>query len=190
MHIFRGAGYVTGTPIREVADDFGSSDQTSFIAAGVPAVQLFSGVHQDYHRPSDTLDKIDLAGLVNTAKVLKETVVYLADRPEALHATLNGQQQSAAVTTGGPGRRVSLGTVPDFAYSGNGVRITGVQADTPAAAAGLRKEDIILAVNGEAVSNLRDYAQALRALSPGDEIRIRFRRDGREQTVSTRVVER
>jgi S1-C subfamily serine protease len=190
VHIFRGAGYVSGVPIRDVADDFGSSDQTSFIEVGVPAVQLFSGVHQDYHRPGDSADKIDLPGLVKTAKVLKETVDYLAERPEALHATLDGQQQLSTATASGQARRVSLGTVPDYAYSGDGVRITDVQAETPAAQAGLRQEDIIVAVNDQPVHNLRDYAQALRALSPGDEIRIRFRRDGNEQTVTTRVVQR
>ena len=190
VHIFRGAGYVTGVPVRDVADDFGSSDQTSFIEAGVPAVQLFSGVHQDYHRPGDTADKIDLPGLVKTAKVLKETVDYLAERPQALQVTVDGRQQPSAAAGSGQARRVSLGTVPDYAYSGEGVRITAVQADTPAARAGLRKEDIIIAVNDAAVNDLRDYAQALRGLSPGDEIRIRFRRDGDEQTVSARVVER
>jgi hypothetical protein len=191
VHIFRGAGYVTGVPIQDVADDIGSSDQTSFIEAGVPAVQLFSGVHDDYHRPGDTADKIDPTGLVKTAKVLKEAVDYLAERPEALSTTLDGQQQIAATGVGDQqARRASLGTVPDYAYSGDGVRITGVQADTPAAQAGLREEDIIVSVNEEPIRNLRDYAQALRALNPGDEIRIRFRRDGGEQTVTTRVTER
>jgi hypothetical protein len=188
VHIFRGAGYVSGVSIRAVADDFGSSDQTSFIEAGVPAVQLFSGVHLDYHRPGDTTDKIDLPGLLKTAKVLKETVDYLAERPEALHTTLDGEQAISAPATGGQARRVSLGTVPDYAYSGDGVRISEVQADTPAAQAGLRKEDIIVAVNDEPVHDLRDYAQALRELSPGDEIRIRFRRNGNEQTVTTHVI--
>jgi Zn-dependent M28 family amino/carboxypeptidase len=190
VHIFRGAGYVSGVAIRDVADDFGSSDQTSFIEAGVPAVQLFSGVHENYHRPGDTADKIDLPGLLKTAKVLKEAVDYLAERPEALHATLGNQQQASSAAVSRPARRVSLGTVPDYAYDGDGVRITGVQADTPAAQAGLREEDIIVAVNDQPVHNLRDYAQVLRGLSPGDEIRVRFRRAGNEQTVTTRVTDR
>jgi len=191
VHIFRGAGYVTGVPIQAVADDIGSSDQTSFIEAGVPAVQLFSGVHEDYHRPGDTADKIDPTSLVKTAKVLKEAVDYLAERPEALNTTLQGQQRIAASSAGNEhARRASLGTVPDYTYSGDGVRIDGVQADTPAAQAGLREEDIIVSVNDAPIRNLRDYAQALRSLNPGDEIRIRFRRDGGEQTVTTRVTER
>jgi hypothetical protein len=190
VHILRGAGYVSGVPIRDVADDFGSSDQTSFIEAGVPAVQLFSGVHEDYHRPGDTTDKIDLPGLVKTAKVLKETVDYLAERPEALHSTLGGEQTTDAPALSGQARRVSLGTVPDYGYQGDGVRISGVQADTPAAQAGLRQEDIIVAVNEVPVHNLRDYAQALQRLSPGDAIRIHFLRHGNEQTVTTHVTER
>ncbi|MEN8763496.1 MAG: M20/M25/M40 family metallo-hydrolase [Thiogranum sp.] len=190
VHILRGAGYVSGVPIRDVADDFGSSDQTSFIEAGVPAVQLFSGVHQDYHRPGDRADKIDARGLVKTAKVLKETVDYLAERPQALHTTLEGGQPTGTPALSGQARRVSLGTVPDYTYQGDGVRITDVQAGTPAAQADLRAEDIIVAVNDAPVHNLRDYAQALQELSPGDEIRIRFLRNGNEQTVTTRVVDR
>jgi hypothetical protein len=190
VHIFRGAGYVTGVPINSVADDFGSSDQTSFIQAGVPAVQLFGGVHEDIHRPGDSLGKIDTAGLVKVARVLQEAVSYLAERPEALHSRLGGAQRPLAAPAVQPNRRVSLGTVPDFAYSGEGVRLDDVRADTPAAQAGLRKGDIITAVNGAPVSDLRQFADALLKLKPGDEIRVRFRRDALEQTVTTRVVER
>ena len=107
---------------------------------------------------------IDLPGLLKTAKVLKEAVDYLAERPQALHATLEGQQQVSSAAVSGTARRVSLGTVPDYAYDGDGVRITAVQDDTPAAQAGLRAEDIIVAVNDQPVHGLRDYAQVLRGL--------------------------
>jgi hypothetical protein len=190
VHILRGAGYVTGVPIKPVADDMGSSDQTSFIEAGVPAVQLFSGVHEDFHRPGDTADKIDVAGLVKTARVLQETVEYLAGRPEALHSTIGGRQQIAAPPAGEGQRRVSLGTVPEYAFSGEGVQIAAVRAGTPAAQAGLRPGDVIIAVNKTPVHNLREYAQALKALNPGDEVLIGYRRNGTEHRVRTHVVVR
>ncbi|MGD2055908.1 MAG: M20/M25/M40 family metallo-hydrolase [Gammaproteobacteria bacterium] len=185
--ILHGAGYVTGVPLTEVADDIGSSDQTSFIAAGVPAVQLFSGVHADYHRPGDTADKIDAAGLVKTARVAREMVDYLAERPEPLTATTGGTAPTAAAAGSERQRRISLGTVPDYAWRGDGVRLEGVRAGTPAAQAGLQAGDIITRLNGRAVTGLQDYSRILRELNPGAEVSIRLRRDGREQQLGARV---
>jgi Iap family predicted aminopeptidase len=188
VHIFRGAGYVTGVPLQPVADDFGSSDQTSFIEAGIPAVQFFSGNHADMHRPGDTPDKIDSVGLIKVAKVLQEAVQYLAERKEPLRSTLNGGDGSTGIVPAA--RRTSFGTVPDFTWSGDGVRLDDVRSGTPAALAGLRKGDIISAVNDTPVRDMRDYGQALRVLNPGDTITVRFQRDGTEQTITTRVTER
>jgi Iap family predicted aminopeptidase len=188
VHIFRGAGYVSGVTVKAVADDFGSSDQTVFIEAGVPAVQFFSGNHEDFHRPGDTLDKLDYDGLTRVARVLNETVRYLGERPEPLNSSLRVTPKSK--TTQSSSRRISFGTVPDFTYTGDGVRLDDVRAGTPAALAGLRKGDIIVAVNESPVKGMRAYSDALKKLNPGDEIRVRFLRDGVGETLSTRVNER
>jgi aminopeptidase N len=189
VHIFHGASYVTGVAVKAVADDFGSSDQTAFIEAGIPAVQFFSGNHEDVHRPADTPEKVDHDGLVRVARVLNETVRYLGERPEPLHSTLGGARSSIPATQSAS-RRVSFGTVPDFTYSGTGVRLDDVRADTPAERAGLRKGDIIIAVNAAPVDDLRAYSEALKTLDPGDEIRVSFLRDGVEKTLHTQVTER
>jgi aminopeptidase N len=190
VHILRGAGYVTGMPVTSVADDIGSSDQTSFIAAGVPAIQLFAGVHEDYHRPGDKPDRIDAAGLVKTAQLMKEITVYLAGRPEALQSSLGKQQQILAVPSAQAKRRVSLGIVPEYAASPDGVQIADVHAESPAAQAGLRPGDIIQAVNATAVHNLREYTQALTELQPGDTVELVFWRSNREHRATTRVIAR
>jgi hypothetical protein len=189
VHIFRGAGYVTGVNVKTVNDDFGSSDQTAFIEAGVPAVQFFAGQHEDFHRPGDTPDKIDYPGLVKVAKVLNETVRYLSERSEALQSTLSETPSTARI---GPTvtRRVSFGTVPDFTYNGEGVRLDDVRTGTPAERAGLRTGDIIIAVNAEPVNGMRAYSGALKKLAPGDEIRVRYLRNGIERTLTARVTER
>jgi hypothetical protein len=190
-HIFRGAGFVTGVPVKAITDDFGSSDQASFIEAGVPAVQLFAGPHPDVHRPTDTTDQIDTAGLVRTAAVLKEAVEYLASRAEPLTSTL---APTGEVTRqhgpASPRRRVVLGTVPDFAYTGKGMRLSGVSPGTPAAEVGLQEGDVIVQLNDASISNLRDVSDVLRALQAGDKVTIRIVRDGSERVVSTTVVER
>ena len=189
VHIFRGAGYVTGVPLRSVTDDFGSSDQTSFLEAGVPAVQCFGGTHEDIHRPGDMPDRIDHDGLVSVAKVLYEATEYLAARPDPLGSMLAGSRKTTAAGTLSK-RRVSLGTVPDFTWSGDGVRLDDVRPGTPAERAGLKEGDIILRVNGSPVGDMRQYAGALKQLSPGDEIRVDFSRGGTEQHIITHVTER
>jgi aminopeptidase N len=188
-HIFRGAGYVTGVPVKTVADDFGSGDQTAFIEAGIPAVQFFSGTHEDFHRPGDTPEKLDYDGLTRVAEVLNETVRYLGERPEPLNSTLGGPR-SHAPPARTSSRRASFGTVPDFTYSGNGVQVDDIRAGTPAERAGLRKGDIIIAVNEITVTDMHSYSEALKTLDPGDEIRVRFLRSGVEMTLQTQVTER
>ncbi len=188
VHIFRGAGYVTGVPVKSVADDYGSSDQTSFLDHGVPAVQFFSGANADFHRPSDTADKIDAAGLVKVAAVVKEAVEYLASRPDALHANLGGRPE--VETKGRAGRRVLLGTVPDFAFAGPGVRLTGVTIDTPAEKVGLKSGDIIVGIDETMIHDLSGYSDSLKKLNVGDRVVIRFVRDGIERTVAVTMAAR
>ncbi len=191
VHIFRGAGFVTGVPVKSVSRELDSSDQASFAAAGVPAVQLFSGPHQDYHRPGDTADKVDAAGLAKVAAVLDEAVAYLAARPEPL-SVAGGAADSAKQTAPAESspRRVSLGTVPDFGHEGEGVRIEGVVEASPAERAGLREGDVIIGIGRRAIDNLQGYADALRALTPGERITVRFVRDGETQSVAADVVAR
>jgi len=190
VHILRGAGYVSGVQVKPVDDDIGSSDQTSFIEAGIPAVQLFAGAHPDFHRPGDTVDRIDAGGLIKTAQVLKEITTYLAGRPEALNATTGKAQHILATPAAQGKRRVSLGIVPDYAAGGDGVRIAEVRAGTPAAQAGLRPGDIIAALNDTPVQNLRDYTRVLQELVAGDAVDIRYTRDAIEHRATALVMQR
>jgi S1-C subfamily serine protease len=175
VHIFRGAGFVTGVPIETVANDVGGSDQVSFVDVGVPAVQLFTGPHADYHRPGDTTDKVDLDGLVRVAEVTREVVEYLAGRPEELTSSVHGIADSGSQAPG-RGRRVSLGTVPDFAFPGPGVRLDGVVSGSPAEEVGLQAGDVLLAAGGEELRRLADLAQVLKRVEPGQTLALRFRR--------------
>jgi hypothetical protein len=188
VHIFRGAGYVTGISVQPVADDLGSSDHSRFLEQGIPAVQFFSGTHADYHAPGDTADKIDTAGLVKVASVVKETVEYLATRPESLTVTLHNAEPP--VPANPSGRRALLGTVPDFAFAGTGVRLSGVTPATAAQQAGLKAGDIIVGLNDAAVDDLREYSKLLKSLQPGDTVNIRFLRDGNEQSVTATLTAR
>jgi len=188
VHIFRGAGFVTGADIETVSQELDSSDQKSFQEKGVPAVQLFSGPHADYHRVTDTVDKIDADGLVKVASVAKEAVEYLAGRSEPL--TGAGKATAGAQTSTKKERKVSLGTIPDFAYQGTGFRLSGVMPASPAEAAGMQEGDVITKINTAPVSGLKDFSDILKTLKPGDRVSILFLREGKERKVEAVVKER
>ncbi|UCG21851.1 MAG: M20/M25/M40 family metallo-hydrolase, partial [Deltaproteobacteria bacterium] len=187
-HIFRGAGFVTGVQVELVSEDLDASDQKSFHESGIPAVQLFSGPNLDYHRPTDTADKIDPAGLLKVASVSREVIEYLADRKEPMTNTLKPGKKS--VLPPQRGRKVSFGIVPDFAYSGEGCRISGLVPGSPAESSGLREGDVIVSMDSREVRNLRDLSTILKSLEPGDRIPITFLRQGNKMTVEAEVVER
>ena len=188
LHIFRGIGFVTGLKVKGVAKEFGSSDQRSYLDIGVPAVQLFATIHEDFHRPGDTVDKVDAAGLVKVATVLKETVEYLSARPEPLNASLAGASTNPPEVR--QGRKVSLGTVPDFSFAGPGVKLTGVVPDSPVEKAGLAAGDVIISVNQQPVADLRDFAQQLRTMIAGQSVSLTYVRQGKEQQVQLKLLAR
>ncbi|SFK26652.1 PDZ domain-containing protein [Nitrosomonas aestuarii] len=182
VHVFRGAGFVTGIPVNAVQDDFGSSDQAAFIEAGIPAVQFFASAHEDYHAPGDTIDKIDAAGLVKVAAILKEAAEYLASRKEPLTVTLQSGSAQAVSTQPGSNqknrRRARLGTVPDFAYRGAGVRVDSVIPDSAAQHAQLETGDILLRLAGKPISDLASYSDVLKTLEGKQKVELHYQRAG------------
>jgi hypothetical protein len=188
VHIFRGAGFVTGVNVQTISEELDASDQISFQEAGIPAVQLFSGPHLDYHRPSDTADKIDRDGLVKVASVAKEAITYLASREATLTGPVAPGAASGPATQNGK-RKVSLGTIPDFSYTGKGCRLSGVVPGSPAERSGLQEGDVIVRLGTFDVNNLKDLSNALKSLNPGDNISITFLRQGMEMSADAAVVD-
>ncbi len=199
QHIFRGASFVTGVESRNIPEAMQASDQVSFVQKGVPAVQIFTGAHADYHRPSDTADKVDGPGLVKVATFVREGVVYLAERAEPLTNTIApaaGAAATAPQPAGRPagaqpaGRRVSFGTVPDFAFPGPGVRVSGLVAGSPAEKAGIREGDVIRTLDGKPVANLQGFSALLGSFSPGQAVKTTVLREGKEVDVTVTLTER
>jgi hypothetical protein len=158
---------------------FGASDQQSFYAAKIPVLFFFTGVHADYHRPSDTPDKINYPGeakvLAFVAGCLRRLDAYDA-RPEYCEV---------AAPTGGTARfRVWFGSIPDYSVEVVGVKIAGVRAESPAQKAGLRAGDVVVKFGGHTVRNVQDYTVALSAFRPGDVVEVVVLRDGSELALS------
>ncbi|MGE5344174.1 MAG: M20/M25/M40 family metallo-hydrolase [Candidatus Omnitrophota bacterium] len=187
--IFMGVGYTTGIQTELVKQELDSGDHVSFIQKGIPGIQLTSGPNADYHRPSDTADKIDANGLVQVAAVTREVILYLCERAEPLTHTINGEStpkpaESTAV------RKVGTGMMPDFSYEGKGFRVGMVSPGSPAEKAGLQKGDVIIKIANTEIANVREYSDVLKTLKPGDTVPFVYKRDEKELTVSITLVAR
>jgi hypothetical protein len=195
QHIFRGASYVTGVESKNVPGGAEGSDQWSFIDQGIPAVQIFTQAHEDYHRPGDTLDEIDGPGLVRVATLVKEAVVYLGEREEPLSVKIAKQESSDSTagpgpSGGGSGRRVRFGTVPDFGFPGPGVLVEEVSEGSPAAAAGVQPGDVLVRIDDQEIADLRGYSEVLKSLEPGQTVVATLIRADSEVNLEVTVEER
>lgn len=154
---------------------WGPSDQTSFYAADIPVLHLFTNTHDDYHRPSDDWQRIDAAGIEKIAQLVAGIVQGMT-APTTL--TLVRTQRPAAPAAGGYG--AYLGTVPDFAPVERGVRLGGVTGGSPADRAGLRKGDVLIRLGRYDIDDLEDFTEALRNHRPGDTVDVVVIRGGQE----------
>lgn len=189
--IFMGTDYTTGVLSEIVQGDLDASDQFAFIEKGIPAIQLFTGATEDYHRPSDTWDKIDGQGLVKVATVTREVLEYLADRDTPLEYTGSapkheGETEPVEKTN----RKVSTGSIPDFSYTGNGVMIGSVIEGSAGEQAGLQKNDVITALNGVSVSNLKEYSEELKKYQPGNVVKMTIDRNSEKIEIPVKLGER
>jgi aminopeptidase YwaD len=175
--------------ISAVGDGFGPSDHSSFHAKGIPVLHFFTDLHDDYHRATDDVERIDAAGTARVVAVAERVVREVADRPAKLTPV---RSAAPAPTAGGrTGSDVYLGSIPDMSASEvPGLRLSGVRAGSPADAAGLRVGDIIVELGGRAVKDLYGYSDALYAHRPGDRVEIAYLRDGRRQTTSVTLGKR
>jgi len=141
----------------------------------------------------NTFDKIDADGLVKVATVTKEVLQYLAEREDPLEFTgkvLKEETQTKIEQTEQKVRRVSSGTMPDFEYTGEGVKIGAVLPDSPAEKSGLLKGDIIVKFEATPIKSLTDFSNALKSKQPGDVVIIEYIREGEHRTTQLTLVER
>ena len=158
---------------------FGPSDHSSFYARKIPVLHLFTGSHTDYHRPTDTADKINYDGMVRITRLVADIVRDLATAPERPAYIEVASKQFA----GGGGDRPYFGSIPDFGKPGKGYAITGATKDSPAAKGGLKGGDVIVRLGESAVTGLEDFDSALRKHKGGETVPVVVLRDGAELTL-------
>jgi hypothetical protein len=165
--------------IRTSEDGFGPSDHSSFYKRGVPVLMLFTGSHADYHKPSDTWDKINNTGLARVSYFAQALVESLDARPKPTFTKAKADASPGRIAGGG-GYGAYLGTIPDYMQTEGGVLLSGVREGGPADKAGLKGGDVIVRFDGIRVDNIYDYTFALRSRKPGQDVRITVKRGGQE----------
>ncbi|MDX2178834.1 MAG: M28 family peptidase [Bryobacteraceae bacterium] len=166
----------------------GSSDHTSFTAKGIPVLFFFTGLHMDYHRPTDTWDKINAEGAIALLEVVAGAAGEIAGAPErpVFQKIAEPAPHSGTAPSGG-GYGPSFGSVPDMAFQGKGVKFSDVRPGSPAEKAGLRAGDIMTEFDGKKIDNLYDFTYALRGKQPGDEVEVKFVRSGQPSAVRVKL---
>ena len=175
-----------GLTLKYSLGGYGASDHSSFTARQVPVLFFFSGLHSDYHKPSDTWEKINAPGAADVLRLVRRVALRLnahPRRPLFVRVAEPGIASSSAPSGGGYGPY--FGSIPDFAEVENGVRFADIKDGSPAARAGLQAGDILVEFDGKAVKNLYDFTYLLRAHQPGDEVGIVLIR--KQQRITARV---
>lgn len=164
-------------------DPYQPTDVASFNQAGVPSLAFFTGTHADYHRPSDTADKINYEDLDRVIQFGAGLVRRVAEASKAPAFTKVEQPMQ------GGGRadvRVFTGTIPDYATEVKGLLLGGVIGGGPAEQAGLQKGDVIVEIAGQTITNIYDYTYALEVLKIGEPVKVIYLRGGeRRETILT-----
>jgi hypothetical protein len=167
---------------------YGGSDHMSFTIKSVPVLFFFSGLHGDYHKPSDTADKInavDAAKLLDYVAGVEQRLSDAPDRPQFIRVA-EPQEPVSGAAGSGSGYGPNFGSIPDFDEPPKGVRFADVRDGTPAAKAGLKAGDILIEFDGKEIGNLYDFTYALRAHKPGDEVLVKVLRGS--QTIEAKVL--
>jgi membrane-associated protease RseP (regulator of RpoE activity) len=179
----------SGFKIEYSPGGYSSSDHTSFVAKKIPVLFFFSGLHSDYHKPSDTWDKINpqsAARLVDVVAATGEELADASDRP----AFIVVAEERPVGGSGGGGYGPYFGSIPDFGQVENGVKFSDVKPGSPAAKAGLKAGDILVQFGGKPIKNLYDFTDALRGSKIGEVVEVKVLRDGQPMTVSVKLEQR
>jgi hypothetical protein len=171
-----------GLEIRE-SDGIGRSDHMSFYNKKIPALHFFTGSHPDYHRPSDTWDKLNIEGMARVSDLVQATVRRIAEMREPLSFVSLPSRPPSNERDSSRGYGAYLGSIPDFGANDEGVRLAGVSDGSPAALAGLREGDVIIQFAKMKIQNLEDLTTALQSQKAGDEVEIVVLRTGKPLTV-------
>lgn len=160
--------------IKKDSAGIGPSDQTSFYLKDIPVLHFFTGQHNDYHKPSDDVEKINFIGEQKVLEYIVSLIQATNNLPKLVFT------KTATPASNKSNFKVTLGVMPDYAFEGKGMRIDGVTDTKPAAKAGLIKGDVIIQLDDLKVDNVYDYMKGLSNYKKGDSVKIKVLREQKE----------
>ena len=159
--------------------DFGRSDHASFYRENIPVLFFFTGAHEDYHKPTDDWDKIDYKGEKKVLDFIYDLIINVSQLEEKPAFT---EIETNTGNNPNPVFKVTFGVIPAYGSQKVGLEIDGLsKKDGPAAKAGMKKGDIITAINGKDVRNIYDYMARLTDLKPGQKVKVTINREDDER---------
>lgn len=169
------AGLTVSTDVGEM---IGGSDHMSFSLVKIPTFFFFTGIHANYHRPSDTADKINIGGLATLTAYARALVADLGNSA----TTPSFDPETAKIRSRGSGgaMRVAFGTIPDYGENPKGFRLQGVSPGGTAEQIGLKGGDILIAFGDIQIKGIYDYMQALGKFKPGEKVVVKWLREDKE----------
>jgi hypothetical protein len=180
--IIEQANVLAGFDLQLQADPYQPTDVMNFNGASIPSLALFTGVHTDYHRPTDTAEKVNYEDLDRVV----DFAIAILGRINASGAVLEFTKVDPVAQPGRGGVRVFTGTIPDYSTEAKGLLLSGVIGGGPAEQAGLQKGDVIVEIAGQTIANIYDYTYALDLLKIGAPAKVVYIRGGeRRETMLT-----
>jgi hypothetical protein len=156
----------------------GGSDHMSFAAAKIPTFFFFTGVHADYHRPTDAPERINVKGMVSLATMAERVIRDLADAPQV--PPFDPETAKLPAMRGNGPLRVAFGGIPDFTENAKGYRINGTSPGSSAEGIGMKAGDVMISFGGKRIRNLYDFQEVLSSHKPGDKVRVVWLRGEQE----------
>jgi C-terminal processing protease CtpA/Prc len=155
----------------------GPSDHTSFYRKDIPVLFFFTGLHSDYHRPTDDADKLNYTGEYYIIRYVNNVITASSKQNKLAFTKTREQQTSTSARFS-----VSMGIMPDYTYNGTGVRVDGLSEGRAAQKAGLKTGDIVVQLGDKNITSLEMYMQALGKYKKGDKTTVKVKRAAEEKT--------
>lgn len=165
--------------IKKTASGLGGSDHSSFYNARIPVLSFFTGMHPDYHKPSDDHDKINYSGMNEVLHYIYSVIWYLDKKDSSSFVYTKAHDENETRMT----FNVTLGVMPDYMFDGNGMKLDGIRENKPAAQAGMQKGDIIVKMGDMDIKDVQEYMKALNKFKKGDTIDVVVMRNNEKLTL-------
>ena len=167
-------------PLHTTESGLGPSDHASFYLKDIPAIHIFTGSHEDYHKPTDDAEKLNYEGMLKISELVVEIVHELNSKLKLAFTRTKDDDGQSSSSSSRMKLKVTLGVIPDYLYDGKGMRIEGTKEDKPAANAGIIGGDIVIQIGEVEVNDMKSYIGALQTLEEGQKAKVKVLREDEE----------